>query len=102
MDYRLPGSSAHGDSPGKNTGVSCYALLQGIFPIQGSNLHLLCLLHWQVDSLSLSHLGSPKLTYVQFSSVAQLCLTLYDLMNHGMPGLPVHHQLQKSTQTHVH
>ena len=32
-----PGSSAHGDSPGKNTGVGCHAFLQGIFPIQGSN-----------------------------------------------------------------
>ena len=31
-------------SPGKNTGVGCYALLQGIFPIQESNLHLLHLL----------------------------------------------------------
>ena len=29
------------NSPGKNTGVGCYALLQGIFPTQGSNLHLL-------------------------------------------------------------
>ena len=27
-----PGSSVHGDSPGKNTGVSCHSLLQGIFP----------------------------------------------------------------------
>ena len=36
----LPGSSVHGDSPGKNTGVGCHALLQGIFPIQGSNLGL--------------------------------------------------------------
>ena len=44
------------DSPGKNTGMGCYALLQGIFPSQGSNLCLLCLLHWQADSL-LSHLG---------------------------------------------
>ena len=32
MDYSLPGSSVHGDSPGKNTGVSFHALLQGIFP----------------------------------------------------------------------
>ena len=39
---------------------------------------------------------------VQFSSVAQLCLTLYDPMNHSMPGLPVHHQLPEFTQTHVH
>ena len=35
-----PGSSAHGDSPGKNPGVCFYALLQGIFPTQGSNLGL--------------------------------------------------------------
>ena len=34
----------HGDSPGKNTGVGCHALFQGIFPTQGWNLHLLCLL----------------------------------------------------------
>ena len=32
-----PGSSVHGDSPGKNTGVGSHALLQGIFPTQGSN-----------------------------------------------------------------
>ena len=31
MDYSLPSSSVHGDSPGKNTGVGCHALLQGIF-----------------------------------------------------------------------
>ena len=39
---------------------------------------------------------------VQFSSVAQSCPTLCDPMNHRMPGLPVHHQLLESTQTHVH
>ena len=38
----------------------------------------------------------------QFSSVTQSCLTLCDTMNHSMPGLPVHHQLLESTQTHVH
>ena len=38
---------------------------------------------------------------VQFSSVAQLCLTLCDPMNHSTPGLPVHHQLPESTQTHI-
>ena len=37
MDYSLPGSSVHGYSPGKNTGVGCHTLLQGIFPTQGSN-----------------------------------------------------------------
>ena len=38
----------------------------------------------------------------QFSSVAQWCLTLCDLMNHSTLGLPVHHQLPEFTQTHVH
>ena len=42
------------DSPGKNTGVGCHALLQGIFPTQGLNP---CLLHWQKDSLPMSHQG---------------------------------------------
>ena len=37
----------------KNTGVDCYALFQGIFPTQGSNLRLLHLLRWQVGSLLL-------------------------------------------------
>ena len=45
------------DSPGKNTGVGCNFLLQGIFLTQGSSLSLL---HWQVDSLPLSHQGSPS------------------------------------------
>ena len=36
------------------------------------------------------------------SSVSPSCLTLCDPMNHSMPGLPVHHQLPESTQTHVH
>ena len=38
----------------------------------------------------------------QFSSVAQSCPTLCDPMNRSTPGLPVHHQLPESTQTHVH
>ena len=50
MDHSLPSSSVR-DSPGKNTGVGCHALLQGIFPTQRLNLHLLCLLDWQVGSL---------------------------------------------------
>ena len=37
-----------------------------------------------------------------FSSVVQSCLSLCNPMNHSMPGLPVHHQLQEFTQTHVH
>ena len=59
MDCSLPGSSAQWDSPGKNTGVGCHALLQGIFLTQGSNPHLLCLLYWQTGSLPLVPPGKP-------------------------------------------
>jgi len=41
-------------------------------------------------------------TKLQFSSVAQLCPTLCNPMNHRMPGFPVHHQLLEATQTQVH
>ena len=47
------------DYRGKNTGVGCHFLFQGIFPTQGSKQHLLHLLHSQPASLPLSHLGSP-------------------------------------------
>ena len=42
--------------PDTNTGVGCHFLLQGIFLTQGSNPHLL---HWEVDSSPLGHLGKP-------------------------------------------
>ena len=88
MDYSLPVSPSM-DFPGKNTGVGCHFHLQEIFSPRGLNLHLLLgrqiLLHW-----------------AQFSSVAQLCLTLCDPMDCSTPGLPVHHQLPEFTQTHVH
>ena len=48
------------DSPGKNTGGSCHALFQGIFPTQGSHLHLLCLLDWQAGSLPLAPPEKPE------------------------------------------
>ena len=50
------------------------------------------------DHVLLIEPRSPSL----FSSVVQLCLTLCDSMNCSTPGLPVHHQLPESTQTHVH
>ena len=52
----LPGFSVHGDSPGKNTGVGCHFLLQGIFPTQGSHPGLL---HCRQILYPLSHQGSP-------------------------------------------
>ena len=45
---------------------------------------------------------SQLFTSVQFSSATQLCPTLCDPMNGSMPGLPVHHQLPKFTQSHIH
>ena len=59
MDCSLLGSFVHGDSPGKNTGVGCHALLQGIFPTQGLNPGVPTL---QVDFFyHLSHQGSPRI-----------------------------------------
>ena len=47
---------------GKNTGVGCHFLLQGIFPTQGLSSYLLCLLHWQTGSLPLASPGKPFVT----------------------------------------
>ena len=59
VDYSPPDPSVDGIFPGKNTGVGCHFLLQGIFLTQGSNP---CLLRWQAVSLPLNHLGSPTAT----------------------------------------
>ena len=103
----------------KNTRVSSLSLLQGNFPAQELNQ---CLLHCRQILYQLSYQGSPETTIdetklgrnihrrvgcwevssVRFSSVAQSCPTLCDHMNHSTPGLPVHHQLPESTQTHVY
>ena len=45
------------DSSGQNTGALCRALLRGIFPTKGSNLHLFHVLHWQAGSLPLAPAG---------------------------------------------
>ena len=63
-DYSLPGYSSW-DSPDKNTGVDCHALLQGIFPTQGWNLYLFCFLHQQAGSLPLALPGKPLITNSQ-------------------------------------
>ena len=47
-------------------------------------------------------MGFLYISSVQFSSVAQSCLTLCDPIDCSMPGFPVHHQLLEFTQTHVH
>ena len=68
-----PGASIHGDSPGKNTGPGCHALLQGIFPTQGSNPGLL---HHRQILYHLSHQGSPLrlLGYICWNVVKRLPL----------------------------
>ena len=58
MDCSLAGSSVHGASPGKNTGVDCYALLHRIFPTQGSNPGLP---NCRWIFYCLSHQGSPRI-----------------------------------------
>ena len=62
-DGILPGSSVNEDSPGKKARVGCHALLQGIFPTQGSNPGLL---HCRQILYHLSHQGSP------FTNINQL------------------------------
>ena len=59
MDYSLPGSCPW-DSPGKNIGVESHSLLQGIFPTEGLNPHLLHLQHWQAGSSPLVPPGKPS------------------------------------------
>ena len=72
LDCSPPGSSVHGESPGKTTGVGCHALLQDIFPTQGSNPGLphcrwipFCLSHQEshIIDLPLSKLFSCLLNF---------------------------------------
>jgi len=58
MDCSPPGSSVHGDSAGKNTGVGCHVLFQGIFPTQGSNPGRQ---HCRWVLYHLSHQESPRI-----------------------------------------
>ena len=69
MDCSPPGSSVHGDSPGKSTGVGCRALLQGIFPTRRSNPGLLYC-RWILYCLS--HRGSLRAIVHSTSMLAEL------------------------------
>ena len=68
MDCSPSGSSAHGDSPGKNTGLDCHALLQGFFPTQEPNQDLL---HCRQILYQQSYQGSPgdSLDYTNVAGV---------------------------------
>ena len=82
MDCRLPQLLCPWDFPGKNTGVGCQALLQGIFPTQGLNPRLFCLPHWQAGSLPLAPPGKPSSCFSKFQ------ISLSWLLLH-----PCHHQI---------
>ena len=69
MDCNPPRSSVHGESPGKNTGVGCHALLQGIFPTQGLNPGLP---HCRQVLYHLSHQGSPTKNYTKVFDCREL------------------------------
>ena len=79
----IAGRSLPAESPGKpkNTGLGCHFLLQGIFPSQGLNLHLLCLLHWQVDSLILVPPGKPNM--LGFFSFLELHMSCFLCMGYS-------------------
>ena len=77
MDCSPLGFSVHGDSPGKNTGVGCHALLQGIFKTQELNPGL----HCRRILYQLSYLGSPFNMYIipQFESLLKKTIELEEL-----------------------
>ena len=94
MDCSPPGSSVHGDSPGKNTGMGCYALLQVIFPTQGSNPGLPhC--RWILYHLSLQESLSRYVAAAAKSR--QSCPTLCDPIDRSPPGSSVPGILQART-----
>ena len=108
-------------NPAQRTTFQCWSLRRPLmmvllcpFSITGNlkglkGKQIDCIVNLQVAGMPGSHTpdlmegtGHPFLQGVQFSSVAQSCLTLCEPMNHSTPGLPVHHHLPESTQTHIH
>ena len=87
-------------------------LLPIIFKCENSDEFISWIINWHEIWLFLGHAKYNKVRWkeklktkylsVQFSSVAQLCLTLCNPMNRSTPGLFVHYQLPEFTQTHVH
>ena len=87
------------DSPGKNTVVGCHAFLQGIFLTQGSNSHLLRLLHWQADFFTpeppekpatqphWGPNGDPERPWSQAAQPLTGYATLGKLLHHSVPQL---------------
>ena len=72
--------------PGKNTGLGCHFLLQGIFLTQGLNPNLLCLLCWQADSLPTAPTGKSRCISEGLSEFTKYfhkpCLILFKIQGH--------------------
>ena len=85
-DCSPPGSSVHGDSPGKNTGVGCLARLKGIFPTQGSRRVWGILYHWATRKASLSQ---KKPQWRSLGKVRTTEKTLRKLQNKGQRHPPL-------------
>ena len=82
VDCSLPGSSVHSDSPGKNTRLGCHALLQGIFPTQGSNPGLP---HCRWILYHRSHQGSPRiLEWVAYTRLIKTIIDIFFFWSHIM------------------
>ena len=91
MNFSQPGSSNQGDSPGKNTGMGCHALFQEIFPTQGSKPYLLCLMHWEADSLPLVPPRKPSWSLWWRHEVKLLSrIWLWNRMDCSLPGFSIH------------
>ena len=85
MDCSLLGSSVHGDSPGKNTGVGCHALLQGDLLNPGVKPRSLAL---QADSLLSESLGKPMNIGMGISLIQELNLGLLHWQSGSLPLVP--------------
>ena len=91
------------DSPRKNTGVRFHALLHSIFPAQGLNPYLSCLLHWQAGFFffffTTCVTWEPLLLF-QFSQFSRSVMSwlFATPMDCSMPGFTVHHELLELAQ----
>ena len=98
MDYIVHGIAKYGPSTLLNNGASADIPWFIQFSVLDDYKKTL----WEPSSAFSCFVHDSLALAVQFSSVTQSCPTLCDPMNHSTPGLPVHHQLLESTQTHVH
>ena len=96
----LPGSSVNGIFPARVLEWAVISSSRGSFQPRDQT-HISCVSCITGIFFTAEPLGKPW-HIVQFSSVAQLCLTLCNPVNCRTPGLPVHHRLLEFTQTHVH